>query len=177
MSKEQIHQSPDTLLEHLPNELLAHILTYLTGVDAVFAFSRLNNRFQCLLLEYCSIFDFKSISKAKFDLVTRQHETRRWRSLQLSNDDDTPGQINLFCQPFLLIEHIAQLQSLSLLKMKPNTACTILSELSSFTHLVSLTMESVCGQSMLPLDLPVLKRLVIRSCKYGDWMKVGTHIE
>src|SRR5205085_8080945 len=85
-----------TLLECLPNELFLEIFNYLSNVDIVYAFSQLNNRFQYLILNYCKTFDFKSISKAKFKLVIREHNTQQWRSLRLSDDDYTPRQIILF---------------------------------------------------------------------------------
>jgi hypothetical protein len=70
MGKKRSKTIPPTLLEHLPNEILIEILFYLNGVDAVFSFSNVNNRFQCLLFEFCQFFDFKSISKTKFDLIS-----------------------------------------------------------------------------------------------------------
>ncbi len=65
IGKKRQKQNSLTLLEHLPNELFAQIFSYLNGVDAVFAFSQLNYRFQCLLFDYCQF----------FDLVFQQHDT------------------------------------------------------------------------------------------------------
>ncbi len=61
MGKKRLKQTPLALLEHLPNEIFISIFSYLNDVDSIFAFSNLNNRFQCLLFEYCQFFDFKSI--------------------------------------------------------------------------------------------------------------------
>ena len=83
------------IIEDLPNELFRQIFSYLTGIDAVFAFSLLNTRFQCLLKEYCQGFDFKSINKIKFDIIFNQYDKQWWKSLKLSNED-TPGQIEYF---------------------------------------------------------------------------------
>jgi hypothetical protein len=162
-----------TSIEYLPNELFVEIFGYLTDVDAVCAFSRLNKRFQCLTLEYCYTFDFKSVSKAKFDYVIRQHDIYRWRSLRLSDDDNTPGQVTYFCRLFTFTEHIAQLKELSIINMKPSTALIFLPQLTSFTHLVSLSIGSLCGNSIPFLELPSLKHLVINSCMHSKWMKVG----
>ncbi len=68
MGKKRSKQTYLALLEHLPNETFIEIFSYLNGVDAIFAFSNLNNRFQCLLYEYC-------------------------QALQFSDNDDTSGQI------------------------------------------------------------------------------------
>jgi len=40
-------------------------------------------------------FDFKSLSKAKFDFVTRKYKIDHWRS---SDDNKTPGQIKYISQ-------------------------------------------------------------------------------
>ena len=43
----------------------------------------------------------------------------------------------------------------------------------TFTHLVSLTIGSVCGKDISALELPSLKYLTVNSCKYTKWMEVG----
>lgn len=46
------------LFEHLPNEIVISVYSYLSGVDAVRAFSNLNYRFASLSNQYCYSFDF-----------------------------------------------------------------------------------------------------------------------
>jgi hypothetical protein len=161
-----------TLFEWLPNELFVEIFSYLSDVDTVCAFSRLNQRFRCLTLNYCDTFDFKSVSKAKFNYVLQQHDIHHWRSLRLSDDDKTPGQITHFCQLYPFAEHISELEVLSINNMKSTTALIILPQLQSFTHLVSLSIGYVCGKAIPLLEMPTLKRLVISSCMDSNWMKV-----
>jgi hypothetical protein len=194
MGKKRSKQTSSTLLEHLPNEIFVEIFSYLNGIDAAFAFLQLNYRFQSLLFEYCQLFDFKSISKTKFDLVLEQHDRLRWKSLQLSNDDDTPGQIEYFIENYPLIKHFSQLQSLSILKLKSPDKLKILidefrsllkstskplytyeilvDQLRSLTNLQSLTIESICGTAMTNLNFPKLKRLVLSSCRNTKWIMV-----
>ncbi|CAF3896529.1 unnamed protein product, partial [Rotaria sp. Silwood1] len=81
-----------TLFENFPNELFIEILSYLIATDAVIAFSNLNHCFQCLIFEFCQSFDFTSINKNKFDIIFQGHNTNRWHSLKLSDDNNTPGQ-------------------------------------------------------------------------------------
>ncbi|CAF1534581.1 unnamed protein product, partial [Adineta steineri] len=160
-----------SIIEDLPNELFVGIFSYLNGVDTVFAFLSLNNRFQKLLRKYCKIFDFKSSSKLQFDTIFDQYSTKRWKSLQLSNDDQTSGQIEYCFQRYPLSVYFTQLESLSLLKMKINNL-PILSELSFLTNLTSLKIGFICGEiiSMYDLsDLKQLKRLVITSCFNTRW--------
>ncbi|CAF0993115.1 unnamed protein product [Adineta steineri] len=160
-----------SIIEDLPNELFVGIFCYLNGVDTVFAFLSLNNRFQKLLRKYCKVFDFKSSSKLQFDTIFDQYSTKRWKSLQLSNDDQTSGQIEYCFQRYPLSVYFTQLEFLSLLKMKTSDL-SILSELSFLTNLTSLKIGFICGEiiSMYDLsDLKQLKRLVITSCFNTRW--------
>lgn len=159
-------------LETLPNELLVEIFGYLNGVDTVYAFSKLNTRFQCLLNDYVRDFDLKSISKAKFDFIIRMHNTQQWRSLRMSNGNSTPGQIRAFCQLCPLRKHIDQIQLLTVLDMTPEYASEFLVEINSLQYLTSLSIERVCGLNIQMIDLPVLKRLCLTSCKHTDWIMV-----
>ncbi|CAF5029137.1 unnamed protein product [Rotaria sp. Silwood1] len=155
----------------LPNELFLEVFEYLNGVDIIYAFSQLNNRFQHLLINYVHTFDFTSITKAKFDYVTQHHDIHRWKSLRLSEDEQTPGQIRLFAQLFPFSQYISQLQSLSIINMKPSFAKTILSQFISFDHLISLTITTICGENIQPFKLPSLKQLVFTGCKHNNWIK------
>ena len=162
-----------TTFEHLPNELFVEVFGYLNGVDTVYAFSHLNIRFQCLIDDYARDFDFKCVSKAKFDFVTQLHHIHQWRSLRLSDDDQTPGQIKSFCQLFPLAQHIHQIQSLAVLNMTPIYAQEFLPQIGSLEYLTSLSIGKICGFNIQPFELPSLKRLVLTSCKYTDWITVG----
>jgi hypothetical protein len=161
-----------TTLEHLPNELFVEFFGYLNGVDTVYAFSNLNTRFQCLINDYVRDFDFKFVSKAKFDFVTQLHHIHRWRSLRLSDGDQTPGQIKSFCQLFPLAQHIHQIQSLAVLDMTPMYAQEFLPQIGSLKCLTSLSIGRICGFNIQSFELPSLKRLVLTSCRYTYWITV-----
>jgi hypothetical protein len=166
------NQHPSSLLEHLPNELFIQILSYLTGIDAIFAFSCLNNRFQSLIGDYSQTIDFKSIRKTKFDFIYQHDDPKRWKFLRLSNDFRTPGNIEYFSQFYSFVDDFPQLESLSILSMQLFNQYTILSQLSSLSNLTSLTIESICGRNISSFDLPKLKQLVCTSCRHTDWFKV-----
>ncbi|CAF3639660.1 unnamed protein product [Adineta steineri] len=136
-----------TPLETLPNELFLEIFSYISGVDTVHAFSGLNNRFQCLISDYCRTFNFESISKAKFDYIIRQHDIHQWRSLHLSDNDKTPGQVVYFFRLFSFVEKYTQLKTLSISNVTCNSSLLFLPKLKSFTHLVKLSIGS-----KLPLE-------------------------
>lgn len=120
MENELQIQNSSTFLECLPNKLFVKIFSYLNGIDTFFAFSNLNNRFQSILFKYCQSFDFKSISKTKFDFILQGHHFQQCKLLRLSNDEYTPGQIEYFFQSYSLTNLCPQLESLSLLKLKTN---------------------------------------------------------
>lgn len=175
MQRKRQKRSHLVLFEYLPNELLGEIFSYLNGVDALFAFSQLNYRFQCLFNEYCRIFDFKSIRKRKFDCVFRNSDTKKWKSLKLSDDNDiTSGQIEHFSEFYAPTTLLPQLESLSILGTKIDDIYPILSHLPFLSNLVSLTlMKPVCGRRILGFNFPQLRKLVISTCRNIDWLKVN----
>ncbi|CAF4066640.1 unnamed protein product [Rotaria sordida] len=177
MGRKRRRRTCSAFLEDLPNELFAQIFSYLNGVDAIYAFSCLNNRFKCLLIENSEFFDFKSISKFKFDLVFQHQNTKQWKSLRISDDEHTPGHVEYFCQVYSLINDFPQLQSLVISNLDIRKTCIILSQLSSLKTLVSLTIKSLCGETMPQLDLPNLKKLVFGACSHIDWIKNFSQLE
>ena len=166
-----IRHHSEILLEHLPNELLSEILSYLNGVDAFIAFSSLNNRFQDLLLQYSRLFNFKALSKTKFDRIFQRYDTRQWLSLQLFNDPNTPGQIEHFMEKYSSINRFSQLRSLSIFSMTSLDGCKF-SQLPFVENLVSLKIGPICGTKISGLNLPNLKHLVLASCENIDWNNV-----
>lgn len=60
MASKQHDQDGITLIECVPNEIFIEILSYITFIDAVVAFSNLNSRFQSLftrrILPYIQFF-------------------------------------------------------------------------------------------------------------------------
>ncbi len=88
-------------LELLPDDILFEPFDYFNGIDLLRTFYGLNNYLNFLLYKqyrfYC--FKFNSIPKSNFDMICQEHLpfiTDRIISLSLSDDEDTPEQINLF---------------------------------------------------------------------------------
>lgn len=165
-----------TVMEDLPNELLFETFHYLNCVDVIHCFTPLNQRFRSLVRAQQSQFDFKSVSKAKMKRFIHEHNTLgvlQWKILRLSDDEQTPGQIAFFFEQFPYQQHTSQLESLSLIHMKPNYAQRLLPQLEIFTNLVSLTLGNICGKQIVALNLPSLRSLAITSCKCNKWMQVS----
>lgn len=173
MTSKKRHRYDGKSIELLPNELFLEIFSYLRNADVICAFARLNQRFQYLARNSYDKLDLKCVSKTKFDYVTHSRQIQHCRSLRLSDDDQTPGQINYFFRSFPMAKHLSQLESLTMINMRPQTALMIFPELTSFTQLVSLSIGSICGKLLPVLEFPSLRHLVIDSCMHTQWMKVN----
>ncbi|CAF3974016.1 unnamed protein product, partial [Rotaria sp. Silwood1] len=172
MANNQENQNFYTLFENLSNELFIEILSYLNTSDAFIAFFNINYRIQCLIFEYCHSFDFTEITITKFDIIFQYHDTNRWHSLKLSDDENkTPGQIKYFFEKNSFNNHYSQLQSLSITKIKSINQYVLLSQLPFLTNLVTLQIEPICGHHISEFYLPNLKKLIFSSCANTDWIK------
>ena len=161
------------ILEDLPNELFIEVLTYLTSIDIILTFGKLNHRFQSLITQYCKRFDFQFINKFQCDSIFRVQNTNQWTSLRLSDDDQKPFWIDHLLENYISKNNFSQLQFLSVGSLKDNARKLFFSMLSSLPNLVSLSIDSVCGEDILPFDLPKLQKLVFGSCLHIDWIQVG----
>ncbi len=153
------------------------IFSYLNGVDAIFALTKLNHHFKCLAFDYCQSFDFQSISKSQFDFIYQHQNTKQWKSLTISDDKHTPDFVEYFSQVYSLMNDFSQLQLLAIINLNSMRNYTVFSEIPLLKNLLSLKIGSVCGENMSPFDLPKLKRLVFISCANINWIKVIQFIE
>jgi hypothetical protein len=88
-------------LESFPNELLLDLFQYFSFVHLIQSFFNLNSRFNELICKKINEFhlDFRRISKTNFDQICQNYVPSfidKIVSLQLSDDDNTPQQINYF---------------------------------------------------------------------------------
>ncbi|CAF4880908.1 unnamed protein product [Rotaria sp. Silwood1] len=105
--------------ELLPNEILLDLFDYFNGVDLLRGFYGLNTRFNFLLYNQFRNYRFKFdfVSKHNFDMICQQHLpfiTNRVIAVSLTDDDNTPEQINLFLSYIKSFNEFIQLRSLSL---------------------------------------------------------------
>ncbi|UJR19508.1 hypothetical protein I4U23_022638 [Adineta vaga] len=157
-------------LEDLPNELFIEIFSYL---NEIYFFLFLNRRFQQLIYQYCSILNLKSISKSQFDQLLDEETIEKCKSLQLSNSNETFGQIEYCLERYPLNIYFTRLQCLSLHKMRIINQ-SILYDLSLLTNLVSLKLGIVCSQIISIIDfsnLNKLKQLIVQSCLNTTWIQ------
>jgi hypothetical protein len=132
--------------ESLANELLLDLFEYLSSVDLLRSFYKLNHRLNNLLFLHFQNFglDFRSISQNDFNLICTQYLpniVNHIKSLRLTNDDDTPQQIELFYSHGLTIRQFNSLQSLSICDLCSNELMNkILLELNHLPNLTHLTL-------------------------------------
>jgi hypothetical protein len=105
-------------LKLLANESLLNFFEYFYGIDLFRVFYGLNSRFDTLLIVHFRThsFHFKSVSKHDFYLTCRQYLpliTDWIITLHLSNNDESPYQINLFLSNGRTLQHFIHWWSLS----------------------------------------------------------------
>ena len=110
-------------LERLANELLFEIFDYLPSFELLRCFQNLNLRFERLILDHFRTHqvDFRNASKEQLECVYREFLPPVMDSivsLQLSNDDETPQQVQLFRHCHLQFDRFTHLASLSLHKIR-----------------------------------------------------------
>lgn len=110
-------------LESLSSEIFFEIFDFLDHTHILHAFHNLNNRFNHLILNYFHVspqLNLQSITKTDFDITCQYYIpllTDKIQSLCLSNDDNTPQQIDLFLSYDLSLHKFTYLKSLSLYNM------------------------------------------------------------
>ncbi|CAF1458291.1 unnamed protein product [Rotaria sordida] len=105
--------------ETLPNEIILNVFNYLRGSDLFRAFYGLNSHLNDLLYDPSLFyhFNFRSISKHEFDIIFQQHFpfiADRIITIYLSNNSNTPQEINLFLSYINSFQQLRQLRSLYL---------------------------------------------------------------
>ncbi|CAF1352916.1 unnamed protein product [Adineta steineri] len=135
-------------LELLPNELLFNIFQYLSTPDVLRIFCQLNRRFDKLVdkhLYTCKYIDLQTTSKFNFDLIWEQYLSPlagKITSLSLSNDVNTPDQVDQFYAHGFTLRHFPQLQSLALFHIHSKEIIDkIANDLPHLTTLTHLTFE------------------------------------
>jgi hypothetical protein len=133
-----------TNLESLANELLLDLFEYLDTVHLFRAFHGLNSRFDSLLFDLFQAYrlDLRFASKHDFDILCDKYISQighQTIALRLSNDDDTPQQIELFLFRDDLLSYFTRLKALSLYNIiseeTMSTICLELGNLPTLTHL------------------------------------------
>ncbi|CAF1662273.1 unnamed protein product, partial [Adineta ricciae] len=135
-------------LDDLANELFLEIFQYLSTFDLLRSFYDLNHRINQLLFAHfrTAVIDFGSTSLDDFRLVCRDYFpsfVNCVTSLRLSNDDETPQQMEVFLEHGLALPQLLNLRSLTLhnIRSNSNVLHTMISECRSLPRLTRLTLS------------------------------------
>jgi hypothetical protein len=166
------------LFDRLPVELLHTLFEYFLAHEILLIFSDTSDHVDAVLRSYSAYrLNLKSIRKADFDLLCRHIRSKQIISLTLSDDDDTPGQSELFFSHFQ-IEQFTQLRSLTLIHIEFDSLKLIFSNLHKLVQLCSLSFDDrsiryqylpqikpvpYCLTNFITSRLPQLNRLHLNS--------------
>jgi hypothetical protein len=129
------------VLDLLPVELLYDLFIYFMTHEIFLTFSDVSDYINAVILSYNGYcLDFKSIQKSHFDLVCRYIQPKQVILLKLSDDDDTPGQSELFFSRFP-IEEFTNLRVLTLNKIEFESLEYILTNLYKLKRLRSFSFD------------------------------------
>ena len=175
-------------LDRLPVEIVHHLLGYFSAYEIFVSLHHVTAYIDAVLLNYSSYsVNFKSVTKAEFDLVCQCMAPDQVRSLTLSNDGETPGQVNLFSSRFQ-INQFTRLRSLTLIEIGAEFWEAIvaqvidLKDLRSFVFIVTSNSRfwytGVPTTTLLALDKsvfdvyrPALSQLNRLRLYHGDYLK------
>jgi hypothetical protein len=153
-------------LDLLPVELVHNIFTYLSAHEIFYAFSNITGYIDATLVSYDRyLLNFRSVLKSTFDVTCHSIRPDRIISLTLSDDDETPGQSELFFTLFN-IEQFIHLRSFDMSSMS-NDTCKQLLHLHKLRYLSSLELprlfQPYCKDFDVAVEqvLPQLNRLMV----------------
>ena len=136
MSTEQIPS-----LSTLPVEIILYIFRYFDAQTIVRSFRTICKRFYCIVNTYQQFnFDFNGILKSDFHFLCNYVQPKNVELLTLSDNDETPGQIEYFLSIFR-INQFSRLRSLTILEIDDCYLTSILKDLQTST-LSSLSIRS-----------------------------------
>lgn len=148
-------------LELLPNELLLLMFEYLKDNELLSTFYGLNSRFNNLLYQQIPFYNLNlnSVSKRSVDIICQQHLPiiyDRIIALSLSDDRETPTQINLFYSSITSFNIFIRLKSLTLSNLHYyKILLKIITECEDHPNLTHLNLKS-CSFPIYKIDFQLL---------------------
>jgi hypothetical protein len=174
-------------LDILPVELIHHLLNYFLAHEILYTFTNVSSYIDNVLLNYSNYcVNFKSVTRKEFESVCQRIKPNQVVSLTLSDDEDTPGQVQLFLSHFQ-INQFTRLRSFRLVEVGPDfwepivTKLIDLKNLRSFIYDSSGSIDSwvskICFDDAIKLDKrlsgsygPVLPQLNRLRLGHGDYL-------
>lgn len=186
-------------MEQLPFEIWHLIFDYLDPFDIFNAFLSLNRSIDQIVYLYNRLkLDFRLMSKWKFRFICQRLQGCQVQSLLLSNDENSPGQVDFFFSLFTFYQFF-HLQSIELKEISDaNFLVLIFSHLENHPYLQSISIQTASmsmnkrnsrqlmdifislpklrslkydqSSSLIDLRRPLmhLRHLTIYSCRWND---------
>jgi hypothetical protein len=151
-------------LDNLPVELIHHLLAYFSAHEIFYTFINVTSYINAVLASYSNYkVNFKSITKTKFDLICQHIIPDQVIALTLSDDEETPGLIELFLSRFQ-INQFTRLQSLRLFEIGPDFWEIIISKLVELKDLRSFSFFSSSRSDSWVCKLPANDVKLLDKC-------------
>jgi hypothetical protein len=130
------------LLDVFPVELIHHLLNYFSAHEIFYTFTNVSSYIDHVLLAYSNYcVNFKSVTKKEFDFACQRIIPDQVISLILSDNEDTPGQVELFLSRFQ-INQFTRLRSLTLVDVGPDFWEPIVTKLIDLKDLRSFLYDA-----------------------------------
>jgi hypothetical protein len=175
------------LLDILPVELIHYLLNYFSAHEILYTFTNVSSYIDDVLLNYSNYcVNFKSVTRKEFESVCQRIKLDQVVSLTLSDDEYTPGLVELFLSRFQ-INQFTRLRSLTLAEVGPDFWEPIMTKLIDLKNLRSFIYNScsssnssaskIRGSDVTKLDKrlfdsygPVLPQLNRLKLSHGDFL-------
>jgi len=159
------------LLDQLPVVVLHTLFTYLLTEEILFSLLNISLYLNDIIRSYYNYrLNFKSIRQSHFDLICQHISPNQVKVLILSDDEDTPGQSQLFLSHFQ-IDQFINLQSLTLIEIDKRSLEIINLHLNKLDCLRSFSLNS---KILISLSLPLanLRHLKLPQCSLDQLNKI-----
>jgi hypothetical protein len=167
-------------------KILHTLFTYFLAHEILFSFSGVSDHVDTILLSYFAHrLDLKSIRRADFDFLLHRIRPEQVISLTLSDDNDTPGQTELFLSRFR-IEQFTHLRSLTLINIEFISLEAIFSNMDKLKQLKVLSFTDYTitqlnrldfsdGTNLTKIPLTNLRYLKLERCFIDDLRVIFQH--
>lgn len=140
-------------LNRLPVELIHSVFSYFSADEILHSFGNISEYVDEILSMYSNYsWQCQSIRRSDFDSIIRCIRPEQIVSLTLCDDEDTPGQSELFLSHFHL-EQFIHLRILKLIHLEHHSLNTILSNLHQLHQLRSLILTLNSTRSHRPIRI------------------------
>jgi hypothetical protein len=160
------------LLDCFPVELVHHLLNYFSAHEIFYTFTHVSSYIDNVLNAYSSYrVNFESITKKEFDSVCQRIVPKQVISLTLSDDENTPGQIELFLSRFQ-INQFTRLCSLTLIDVGPDFWEVIMTKLIDLKNLRSFIYIALDRTDSWISKIPYGRVIELDKCLFDSYGSV-----